>query len=217
MQIPVLYENEWLLVVNKPAGIQVEASIHGYPSIESWARQYLSANSKKPSLVGIVHRLDRSVSGVLVLAKKKAALQQLNAQWAQRQVKKVYLALVEKVPAVPEGMLVHYLKRNTEGKKALIFDTPVKNAAMCRLDYQIVAEKKGGFLLKVQLHTGKFHQIRAQLAHIGCPILGDALYRSTSLYRQNAIALHAWQLECTDPLTQKLICIEAHHPFEMFD
>ncbi len=217
MQISVLYENEWLLVVNKPAGVQVEASIHGYCSIESWARQYLSGKAKKPPFVGIVHRLDRPVSGALVLAKRKTALQQLNAQWAQRQVKKVYLAVVEKAPDAPGGTLIHYLKRDAEGKKALVVDAPVKDAAACRLDYEIVAEKKARFLLKIQLHTGKFHQIRAQLAKIGCPILGDTLYGSTSPYRQDAIALHAQELEFTDPLRQALVCIEAVHPFDEFD
>lgn len=212
MQPTVLYESAWLLAVHKPAGLLVEKSLH-YPSVEAWAETYVAQQTRKP-FIGIIHRLDRSVSGVLLLAKKKAALKDLNAQFANREVQKIYLALVEQKPAAATGTLTHWLRKDSQLKKAFVFDKSVADSVECWLDYKILEETKTGYLLEIQLHTGKFHQIRAQLTAIGCPIVGDEKYGATSLYHPNSIALHAWKLTFREPLTQEEMTIEAPFPFQ---
>lgn len=208
----ILYESPWLLAINKPAGLLVEKSPY-YPSVEAWAEAYIAAQTSKP-FIGIIHRLDRPVSGVLLLAKKKAALKDLNAQFSQHQTEKVYLALVEKAPPAASGTLTHWLQKDIKNKKALVFSQPAKNAVECRLDYHIL-QKEGIYnLLRIQLHTGKFHQIRAQLAAIGCPIVGDEKYGATLPYQPDTIALHAWKLTFRDPLTQASTIVEAPPHFQ---
>lgn len=203
----ILYESSWLLAIDKPAGLLVEKSPY-YPSVEVWAEEYIAQQTQKP-FVGIVHRLDRPVSGVLLLAKKKAALKDLNAQFSQHQIQKIYLALVEALPPKPADVLVHWLKKDLKNKKALVFNKPTKDAVECRLDYHL-REKIGPYqLLEIHLHTGKFHQIRAQLAAIGCPIIGDEKYGATIPYQPESIALHAWKLTTYDLLTQLPLTMEA--------
>lgn len=196
--------------MNKPGGLLVEHSPH-FPSVEDWAQHYISKHEKKP-FVGIIHRLDRSVSGALLLAKRKAALKDLNEQFRERQVQKIYLALVEKTPPQAQGTLTHWLCKDQAAKKAIVFDKPVKDTAECRLDYQIIGKNNAGIILEIQLHTGKFHQIRAQLAAIGCPILGDRKYGAALPYQPEAIALHAWKLRFRNPLTNDQIMLEAPVP-----
>ncbi len=212
MQPTVLYESTWLLAVHKPAGLLVEKSPY-YPSVEAWAETYVAQQTRKP-FIGIIHRLDRSVSGVLLLAKKKAALKDLNAQFANRQVQKIYLALVEKVPPAMTGTLTHWLRKDLQLKKAFVFDKPVADSVECRLDYKMLEPTQTGYLLEIQLHTGKFHQIRAQLAAIDCPIVGDEKYGAMLPYHLGSIALHAWKLSFREPLTQEKMTIEAPSPFQ---
>lgn len=210
MEIPILYESKWLLAINKPAGLVVEQAPH-FPSVEDWAQHYISKYEKK-TYVGIIHRLDRSVSGALLLAKRKAALKDLNEQFRERRVQKTYLALVENEPPQAQGTLTHWLRKDQAAKKALVFDKKVKDSVECRLDYKIAGKNDAGFILEIQLHTGKFHQIRAQLAAIGCPILGDSKYGAILPYQPEAIALHAWRLSFLDPLTSDQILLEAPLP-----
>lgn len=210
MEIPILYESKWLLAVNKPANLLVEHSPH-FPSVEDWAQHHISRQEKKP-FIGIIHRLDRAVSGVLLLAKRKAALKDLNEQFRERQVQKIYLALVEKAPPNQQGTLTNWLRKDQAAKKAIVFDKPVEEAVKCSLDYRLAGKNASGFILEIQLHTGKFHQIRAQLATIGCPILGDVKYGATLPYRAGLIALHAWKLSFKDPLTGDQVLLEAPIP-----
>jgi 23S rRNA pseudouridine1911/1915/1917 synthase len=194
----ILLETPQLLVVHKPAGMAVERQLHGYPSVEDWAWQYLSAASKKP-FVGIVHRLDRPVSGVLLLAKKRAALKDLNLQFAERRTEKIYRAIVQQAPQNAAGTLVHWLARNAEGKQAIVVAEGAVGAARCELKYSVLEELAQGFLLEIKPIQGRFHQIRAQLAAAGMPIIGDAKYGSTIPYLPEAIALHAHSLRFRDP------------------
>ncbi len=211
MNLPILYESNWLLAVDKPAGIVVEKSPH-HASVEAWAETYIAQQTKKP-FVGIIHRLDRPVSGVLLLAKKKAALKNLNEQFRLRSIQKIYQALVEKEPPVLTGELVHWLKKDVKNKKAIVYESPVNQADKCHLKYQFKEKVGAYFLLEIELHTGKFHQIRAQLAAIGCPIVGDKKYNATAPYQQDAIALHASRLSFQEPLTQQLVTVVAPSPF----
>lgn len=211
MVLNVLYESKWVLAIHKPAGLPVEKSPY-YPSAEAWAEQYLLQQTPKP-FIGIVHRLDRSVSGVLLLAKKKAALKDLNEQFANRQILKQYLAVVEYEPQQPAATLQHWLKKDLKNKKALIFNEPAKDAVVCELKYSVSAPISNGYLIEIELLTGKFHQIRAQFAAIGCPILGDTKYGATHSYQPESIALHAWKLRFRDPFSGETQTVEAPAPF----
>lgn len=199
MQPPaILLETTQWLVVRKPAGMAVERQLHGYPSVEEWAWQYVSAAAKKP-FIGIVHRLDRPVSGVLLLAKKRAALKDLNLQFAERRTEKIYHAIVQHAPSPTAGTLTHWLMRDTEGKRAMVVREGAAGAARCELKYQLLKETPPGFLMEIKPVQGRFHQIRAQLAAAGMPIAGDALYGSELSYLPDAIALHAYSLRFRDP------------------
>lgn len=188
-----------MLAVNKPAGLLVEHSPH-YPSVEDWAGQHVRTQPGK-NFIGIVHRLDRAVSGALVLAKRKSTLRELHGQFARREVGKFYWAITAQAPAAPAGTLVHWLRKDQPGKRALLFDQPQPGATEVGLNYRVLQSTTAGHLWEIELLTGKFHQIRAQLAAIGCSILGDVRYGAARPYRREAIALHARRLIFTDPLT----------------
>lgn len=207
MQLKILYESKWLLAIDKPAGLLVEKSSH-YPSVETSVENYLLSQTPKP-FVGIIHRLDRPVSGVVLLAKKKAALKDLNEQFATRQITKQYLALVENQPSQSAALLTHWLQKDLKNKKALVFKKPHMDAVKCELKYQYYKQTEIGYVLEIELLTGKFHQIRAQLAAIGCPILGDTKYGATRPYLPEAIALHAWKLSFKDPFNGEMQMVEA--------
>ncbi|MDX1939506.1 MAG: RNA pseudouridine synthase [Saprospiraceae bacterium] len=214
MEIPILYESKWLLVINKPAGLPVEHSPY-YSSVEDWANNYVAKQETKP-FIGIVHRLDRAASGVLLIAKRKAALQNLHEQFRERQVQKTYLALVEKAPPKIEETLNHWLRKDLQLKKAHIFNKPTDKAQECSLNYRVLQKQLPGTLLEIDLYTGKFHQIRAQLAYIGSPIFGDAKYGATIPYQADAIALHAWRLRFKDPMNNEMI-LEMEAPAQFLE
>ncbi len=186
----------------------VERQRHGYPSVEEWAWHYLSQHSKKP-FVGIVHRLDRPVSGVLLLAKKPMALKMLNRQFAERKVKKIYQAIVENHPLNASGKWKHWLSKADNGKKALVWPEPVPGSAECVLRYRYLKDVAQGSLLEIEPLQGRFHQIRAQLAAVGMPILGDACYGAAKPWQPAAIALKAVQLHFHDPQTGNPVLAQA--------
>lgn len=204
--VPILFETPYLAALNKPNGLVVERDPHGYPSVEEWAK------GQWP-FVGIVHRLDRPVSGVLLVAKKKNALKNLNRQFEQRTVEKLYLAVVENPPPAPEGQLEHWIGRDPQNKRGQIQPAGTAGAVLARLDYRLVgALDDGTSLLEIRLHTGKFHQIRVQLSEIGCPIVGDEKYGATRPYMPDGIALHAWKLGLEDPVSGEPLRFEAPWP-----
>ena len=210
MKLEILAETPQYIVVVKPAGINVE-KWEGFESVEQLIFDYLK--TQKPHnepFVGVVHRLDRAVSGVLVLAKKKSILKLLNQQFAERLTEKKYQAIVENRPAKDKDTLKHFLFVNNKLKKAEVFLTEQKNTHECQLSYHFVKKVDNGFLLDIKLWTGKFHQIRAQLSSIGCPIVGDEKYGAKTIFKKDSIALHAVQLSFFDPLTnEKLTFIKA--------
>ncbi len=212
---PVLYESPWVLVVNKPAGLSVEKG--KYPSVEAWAEPYVAGQPGK-NFVGIVHRLDRPVSGALVLAKRKQALKMLNAQFRERRVEKVYWALTPVLAPSPAGpvLLRHWHRKNAAARRAELFDEPVAGAAEVQLRYRLRQATAAGSLLEIELLTGKYHQIRAQLAAAGFPILGDARYGSRQAYLPEAIALHARRLAFIDPQTETPVEVVAPPPDNAF-
>ena len=188
--------------------MSVEKSPYGEPTIESLVFDHISKNYRNP-YVGIIHRLDRVTTGVLLFAKRKSTLRKINEQFRNRVVKKTYLAIVEKAPTQPKATLVNFLKKDRTTKKGLVSTTKIKGSVECTLSYTVLGENKFGHLLEVKPITGKFHQIRVQLAHIGCPILGDMKYGATKNISPNSIALHAWKLAFTNPTTEAPIALIA--------
>jgi 23S rRNA pseudouridine1911/1915/1917 synthase len=211
MTLTILFETDDFLVVNKPAGLLVEISEHGFPSVEKWALDYQQTKKKKP-FVGIVHRLDRPVSGALLLAKKPSILKLLNEQFREKTVEKTYLAIAENEPPKTRGCLTHWLLKDLKNKRAEVSLKKVKGSAECVLHYELRQQNTRGFLIEVHPKTGKFHQIRAQLAAVGCPIIGDERYGARQLYRPDSIALHAHRLKFSSPVTNEGLEISAPPP-----
>lgn len=205
----ILLETRQFIVVNKPHGLNVERLPQGFPSVEEWVHQYQLQQGVKKPYTGVVHRLDRPVSGALIVAKKKSALKELNQQFRDRRVQKFYLAKVAEPPAVAQQQLIHWIEKDQLNKRAIAHDKPRKKAVKSILQYQLIQRNPHAFLLSVKPITGKFHQIRVQLASIGCPIIGDEKYGSKISFQKDAIALHAHKLVFSDPQTGELLSVEA--------
>ena len=206
MKLEILQEtNEWI-AINKPSGLLVEEN-----KFETSLEAILKENHK---FIGIVHRLDRVTSGIILVAKKRSALKILNEQFSQKIVKKTYHAIVSRKPEKDADTLVHYLHKDLLNKKAVIVDVPKRNNVMVKLDYEIIEQIDKHYLLKVNLATGKFHQIRAQLAHIGCPVLGDTKYNGSKTEQHlKSVALRANNLEFLDPITNEKVVLEITEKF----
>lgn len=213
----ILFEDYYLIAVNKPAGLSSESGRERHPSMEQEALMYFtkqlqekstSTRLKQTPYLQVVHRLDRAASGVLLFAKTKAALVHLMQQFEKREVEKIYRAVVEKRPAAESGTLVHWLKKDPDGRKAIVSDTQTRGTQHCKLEYKVLEMKEKNWLLEIHPATGRFHQIRAQMAHIGCPIVGDTLYGGHS-WKENQIKLHALQLKFKHPKTGATVELEA--------
>ncbi|MCB0566710.1 MAG: RluA family pseudouridine synthase [Phaeodactylibacter sp.] len=207
----ILKETPGWLTFNKPAGIQVERNPFG-PSVESLAYAHLEMKQRNP-YVGIVHRLDRVTTGLVLVAKKKNILRQLNEQFRLRQVQKTYLAMVETAPVKEAGIITHWLEKDLLEKRAKVVNPASGKAFECTLSYrQLGKDDNGRALLEIQPITGKYHQIRAQLAAIDCPVVGDIHYGAAESYQPNHIMLHAWKLAFTDPESGERLEVEAPLP-----
>ena len=211
MKLEILYEDDVLLVCNKPAGLMVEPDRNNFPNLLQDVKNYLKEKTKeKMPYVQHLHRLDRPTSGVVLFTKKKEHLKNLSEQFAQRTVSKYYVALTKNAPQQLEGTIEHWHRK--EKKKAVLVPEGTEFAEKAKLDYS--AEPFGNFFIwEIKMHTGKYHQIRVQLASLGCPILGDELYGSTEVYKPNAIALHAAKLIIQHPVTGKEMVFEAKSGF----
>ena len=178
-------------------------------------KTYLKEKYNKPGNVflGVVHRLDRPVSGVVLFAKTSKALPRLNKLFAEHEkVKKTYWAIVGNKPPQESGTLTHWLTRNEKTNTAKAYDREVPNSKKAILDYRLIAASQRYFLLEIQLHTGRHHQIRCQLAKIGCPIKGDLKYGAPRSNPDGSICLHARHLELEHPVTHEILSITAPVP-----
>jgi len=215
--VNVIYEDNHLIAVSKKAGDIVQGDKTGDVPLSDMVKAYLKERYQKPGNVflGVVHRLDRPVSGVVLFAKTSKALPRLNKMFAEHQaVKKTYLAIVANRPPQPEGTLTHWLTRNEKQNTARAYDREVPGSKKAVLSYRLVAESERYFLLEVELLTGRHHQIRCQLAKIGCPIRGDLKYGAPRSNPDGSISLHAWRLWLEHPVTHQDITIEAPLPEE---
>jgi 23S rRNA pseudouridine1911/1915/1917 synthase len=211
--LPIIFEDNYILAIDKPAGLQVEADAWGHDSVQEEVGRYFSSTYpwKKQLIVGIAHRLDRPASGLLLLAKTPMALKNLNLQFEQRAVAKKYLALVEGTMPSPSGELLDWLKKDSAQKRAVVAGRDDPQAQESRLLYQVLELAGGKSLLSVELLTGRYHQIRAQLSAQGCPIVGDEKYGST-IKGGEAICLHAHRLALRHPKNQEELALEAPRP-----
>ena len=174
----VVYEDNHIIVVNKTASEIVQADKTGDTPLSESVKLYLKEKYQKPGnvFIGVTHRLDRPVSGLVIFAKTSKALTRLNDMFRTSEVKKTYWAVVKNAPKEPEGELVHFLVRNEKQNKSYAYDKEVPNSKKAILDYRLIGRSENYFLLEVDLKTGRHHQIRCQLAKMGCPIKGDLKY-----------------------------------------
>lgn len=210
-KLEVIHENKGYIVINKAAGLISEQSPFEELTAESQVQKHLQASKREP-YIGVIHRLDRVTSGVLLFAKKKSVLVAFNELFSSRKVQKTYWAIVHKKPAQNKETLTHYLFKNNFKKQAEIVPAHTKGAQKCLLSYRVLEQNNLGYLLEIKPKTGRFHQIRAQLAHIGLPIIGDEKYGSDQKYAALSICLHARKLTYTPAESNESISYEAPAP-----
>ena len=221
----VVYEDNHIIVVNKTASEIVQADKTGDTPLSETVKQYLKEKYQKPGNVflGVTHRLDRPVSGLVIFAKTSKALTRLNEMFRAGEVKKTYWAVVKNAPKESEGELVHFLVRNEKQNKSYAYDKEVPNSKKAVLDYRLIGRSENYYLLEVDLKTGRHHQIRCQLAKMGCPIKGDLKYGSPRSSPDGSICLHARRVRFVHPVSKELIELKAPLPegnlwkgFELF-
>lgn len=211
----VLFESNQLLVVDKPAGIITENNPFEANNLEANYNAYLKQKINDPYL-GVVHRLDRVTSGVVIFAKKRGTLKTLNRWFEERQIQKTYWAITAKAPEKTNDTLTNYLLTDSKSKKALVVTPKVKGAKKAELSFKVLSFVNDHYLLEIKPKTGRFHQIRAQLSHIGCPIIGDEKYGSTVPYQKLQIALHARSIELPESINGSPFTFEAPSPANDF-
>lgn len=191
----------------------VEPDRNGFPNLQQQVKAYLrnSLAPRQEVYAQHIHRLDRPVSGIILFAKQKVVLKNLSEQFAERKVRKCYHALTNKAPDIRTGTLENWLRK--EKKKAVIYNESIEYSEAVKLFYNIEAVSPERFLWDIELYTGKYHQIRAQLSSIGCPVIGDTVYNSTLSYKPDCIALHAYKLIFFHPVTNEELCIEKQSNF----
>ena len=210
----VLYEDNHIIAVNKSSSEIVQGDKTGDQPLSETIKLYLKEKYNKPGdvFLGVVHRLDRPVSGVVLFAKTSKALTRLNEMFRTQEVKKTYWAIVKEKPDQPEGRLEHYLTRNEKQNKSMAYDKPRSDAKKAALSYRMIAQSDTYYLLKVQLETGRHHQIRCQLAKMGCPIKGDLKYGFPRSNPNGGISLHARSVEFIHPVSKEFIQLTAPLP-----
>lgn len=210
----VLFEDNHLLVVNKASGILVQGDVTGDVPLVELAKKYIKEKYNKPGEVflGVVHRLDRPVTGVVVLARTSKALERMNALFREKETTKTYLAIVSNKPPRDEDRLVHWLIKDEKKNKTKAFSRETVGAQKSELSYKVVSSTRGLYLLEVKPVTGRPHQIRVQLASIGCPIKGDLKYGDDAANEDASICLHARQLEFVHPVRKDSLIVKADLP-----
>ena len=210
----VIYEDNHIIIVNKSSSEIVQGDKTGDTPLSEIVKQYLKEKYNKPGNVflGVVHRLDRPVSGVVLFAKTSKALPRLNEMFRDGEVKKTYWAIVKNCPEEPEAELTNYLVRNEKQNKSYAYDKEVKDSKKAILGYKLIGHSQNYYLLEVNLKTGRPHQIRCQLSKMGSPIKGDLKYGSARSNPDGSISLHARKISFIHPVSKELIEVEAPLP-----
>ena len=223
MQPQILLEDGPLLGVFKPAGLLTQGVPGGIPTVEGWVKDYLRQKYQKPGNVylGIPHRLDRPVSGVMVFARNSKAAARLAEQFRERTVRKWYLCVVEGTPPAEGGLLRDWLLKDAEAAHVTVVAEGTPQARLAELRYEVRESREGRSLVRVELLTGRMHQIRVQLASRGWPIVGDQQYGSTHViqspempaeWRGDVVLLHSERLELQHPVRYDPLCLQAPPP-----
>ncbi|MBE0391864.1 23S rRNA pseudouridine1911/1915/1917 synthase [Flavobacterium sp. 7E] len=215
--LQVLHEDNHIIVVNKRVGDIVQGDKTGDKPLSEVVKEFIKDKYNKPGEVflGVVHRLDRPTTGIVMFAKTSKALTRLNELFKNRETQKTYWAIVKNKPAKPADSLIHFLKRNEKNNSSKAHIKEVPDSKMAHLDYRIFKELNNYFALEIDLHTGRHHQIRAQLAAIGSPIKGDLKYGFDRSNPDGGIHLHARQLVFIHPVTKDSLKIVAPVPNEV--
>lgn len=214
----ILYEDNHLIAINKRSGDIVQVDETGDEPLDEKVKKYIALKYNKPNgaFLGVVHRLDRPVSGVILFAKTTKALERMNAVFKNREVRKTYFAVVRNKPALPEGNLVHWLIKNPQKNVVTAYNKEVVGSQRSELDYKLIGEVGGFYLLQVNPLTGRSHQIRVQLSTMNCPIVGDNKYGYPRGSRKGSICLHARKLEFIHPVQKEPVAIFATLPVDGF-
>ena len=210
----ILYEDNHIIAVYKRSSDLAQGDKTGDAPLDIEIKKYLAEKYKKTGEVflGVVHRLDRPVSGVMLFARTSKALTRLNEMFRTKLVKKTYMAIVKERPPEEEATITHYLKKNEVQNKSYVYDTEVKGSKEASLTYRLIGRSEKYYLLEVELHSGRHHQIRAQLAKIGCPVKGDLKYGFARSNEDGGISLFARRLEFIHPVKKEPVTIIAHFP-----
>lgn len=213
-QSEVLYEDNHLILVNKKAGDNVQGDKSGDIPLVERVREFIRIKFQKPGNVfcGLIHRLDRPVSGIISFARTSKSLERMNRLFAEKHPDKIYWAIVEKAPVKAADRLIHHLQRNEKQNKTFVVAKPTATSKEARLSYQQIAKSDKYTLLEVRLETGRHHQIRAQLAQIGCVIKGDLKYGAKRSNPDGSICLHARTLIFKHPTQDQQIRVDAPVP-----
>lgn len=213
--LDIIFADNHLLVVNKPGGLLTQPSGTEQDSLEAQAKSWIKQQYDKPGNVFLeaVHRLDKPVSGIVLFARTSKALARLQEAMREKQSKKIYRALVEGIPSSKQGTLEHYLLHGEHQAHVVSLGTP--EAKRCVLHYHVLESKNGKSLLEIELETGRYHQIRAQLSAAGHSIIGDKRYGNCSPFRSEEIALQHVRLEIPHPITKKLQVFELKNPINL--
>lgn len=212
--VEVLYEDNHLLAVNKPAGLPVQGDSTGDEHLLQVAAAYIKEKYNKPgdAFIGLIHRLDRPVSGVVLLARTSKGLARMNEKFREKQTEKTYHAITRELLPDNSGTLTHYLGKDAKTHRALTYLKPKAGAKIAVLHYKLLKSINGFNLYEVILETGRFHQIRAQFAKAGAPLLGDVKYGAGEPLPDRSIGLHARKLVFAHPVTGEQVSLEAPYP-----
>jgi 23S rRNA pseudouridine1911/1915/1917 synthase len=213
--IKVIYEDNHLIAVNKEAGVLVQGDQTGDTSLDEMVKHFIKVRYKKPGDVYLatLHRIDRPTSGVVIFARTSKAAERMSKMFQNKEIKKTYLTLVEKRPEPLSGSLKHYLVKNPENNTVKAFNSEKKDSKLATLDYDYLGQfDKSHHLLKINLHTGRPHQIRVQLQKIGCTIKGDVKYGAEQPNVDKSICLHCRSISFIHPVTKEQVNIKGELP-----
>ena len=210
----ILFEDNHIIAVNKSIGEIVQVDKTKDKALEDSLKDYIKEKYHKPGdvFLGVVHRIDRPVSGVVLFARTSKALTRLNEMFQEKSVEKIYWAIVKEKPPKTEDTLVHYLVRNTRNNKSYCYPNEVKDSKQAILHYKLIASSDLYHMLEIRLETGRHHQIRSQLGTIGCPIKGDLKYGFPRSNKDGGISLHSRKVKFIHPVRDEELIIEAPLP-----
>mgnify|MGYP000014323520 FL=1 len=215
--LEVLFEDNHLVIVNKKSGDIVQGDKTGDKPLSDVVKEYIKEKYNKPGdvFLGVVHRLDRPTSGIIIFARTSKALDRLNKMLRDRVISKTYWAVIKNNPKKATDTLIHFLKKNPKNNKSTVFKKETKGSKKAALHYTTIKILENYSLLEIDLETGRHHQIRAQLSFIGSPIKGDLKYGASRSNKDGSIHLHARKINFTHPVSKKIITIIAPTPNEV--